>query len=100
MHLFKKNILRTFPQDAASQFAQMLAALDDREKVVACQLSNFAGETGSPIRKEYLGLTISTWVQQDLARCRMAGMVLEIANAKVALPQRYPARLAAPARMH
>src|ERR1019366_6888502 len=96
MCLFKENILSTFPQDTASQFAQVFVALDDSEKVVAGQLSNFTGETGTSIGKEYFGLSITAGVEQELAWCRMAGMVLEDADAEVALSQWYPASFAAP----
>jgi hypothetical protein len=62
-HLFKKNILCAFPQDAASHFSQMVSTIDKSEKVIACQLSNFAGEAGTSIGKEDLGLAIAAWIE-------------------------------------
>ena len=100
LEFFKENILSTFPEDTASDFAQMFATIDDGEKVVTCQLSDFAGKTGTSIGKEDLRLAIATGIEQYLAGGGMAGMVLEEADAEIAISKRDPACLTAPSSVN
>src|SRR5947207_688725 len=94
----EQDILRTLPEHHAPQVAQLLATLDDGQEVVARQLAKLAGKHCRAIREQQLSLAEAAGVPQHLARRRVAGVILE-ANAQRELAQRYPAGLAAPARV-
>src|SRR5919204_3803401 len=72
----KEDVLRTLPEHQSPQVLQLLVSLDNGEEVIACQLAHLAGEAGRPIRDEDLGFAEAARVEQDLARGRMAGVVL------------------------
>src|SRR5215218_5966308 len=64
--------------------------------MVASELSDDAGEARATVGEEDLGLRVAARVDQDLARGREAGVVLE-ADTHIEVPQGYPGRLPAPA---
>jgi hypothetical protein len=71
------DILRPLPQHHLTQRHQILVPLHDCEKMVARQLTHFAGELDAAIGEQDLGFGNPTRVQQELARRRITGVVLE-----------------------
>ncbi len=84
------------PEDEFSYFCQLFLPFDDSEEVVACQLSHFAGETGSAVGKENLGFAVAAGVEENLPRRGVAGVILE-ADVELEVAQRNPASFTAPA---
>src|SRR5690349_1100064 len=74
--LVNANVMRTLPQDAMTERTEFLPPLDDGREVVAGELASLACEHGWPVRKEKLHLAAPAGVKQDLARRRVAGVVL------------------------
>src|SRR6266852_5781340 len=66
--------------------------------MVASELADLAGEANAAIGDEDLGLADASRVDNDLAGCREARVVL-VVEAKIKIAERDPARLAAPAHM-
>src|SRR5713226_5232076 len=66
--------------------------------MVASELADLAGEANAAIGDEDLGLADAARVDNDLAGRREARVVL-VAEAKIKIAERDPARLAAPAHM-
>src|SRR5579862_7636721 len=77
----------------------MLLAFDDREEMVACELSHLARKAAAAVGQQYLGLAVAARIEQDVAHRRVAGVVLEV-HAQLELAERDPARFAAPAHMN
>src|SRR5690606_9188257 len=85
-------------KDKPAHLLQLLSALNDRQEMIARQLSHLAGEESSPIWEEDFSLAVTARIEQDLPRSRMAGVIFE-ADASSEVTQRHPGRLAAPARL-
>src|SRR4051812_24833811 len=92
------DVLRALPEGHLAQRAQVLVALDHREEVVPGQLADDAREQAAAVGQEDLGLAEAAGVEEDLARRRVARVVLE-ADAELELAERDPRRLAAPAHV-
>ena len=69
---------------------EVLVALDHGQEVVARELADDARERAAAVGQEDLGLAVAAGVEEDLARRRVAGVVLE-ANADVEVAERDPA---------
>src|SRR5258708_27369413 len=90
--------MRAFPENFFAEFAQVLAALSNRQEVIASDLTQFAGETGRAIGEEDLRLAIPTRIEQNLTGGRMAGVILKC-YAGLPVAQGNPGGFAAPARV-
>jgi hypothetical protein len=91
------DVLRAFPQHGAPELPQLLAALGDGDEVVAGELPDGAREQRPPVGEEDLGLAIAAGVEQDLAGCRVARVVLErgdVQDSRAAGSNGAPARVA------
>src|SRR5688572_15117686 len=97
--LFYDEVLRALPEREAADLGQMLVALDHGREVIARELADLAGEKARAIREEDLHLGDAAWIDEDLARGRMAGVVLEV-HSESLLAHRDPGGLAAPANVH
>src|ERR1700733_10007474 len=84
------DVLCAFPQHHLAQRDQVLAARFDRQEVVSGKLHHHAGELPRAVRQQDRGLAEAAGIQQDLARPRIARVVL-IAEAEFQLAERYPA---------
>src|SRR5579871_1813396 len=98
-HALEDDVLRAFPETGATQFAQVLVAGDDRQEVVAGQLTHLAGEARPAVGEENFGFAESAWIEEHLAGRGMAGVVLEV-DVELEVTQGNPARLAAPTRVN
>ena len=67
-------------------------------KVVAGELAHLAREMHAAIGEQDFGLADATGIEDDLARCRIAGVVL-VGDAEIEIAERHPDPLAAPADM-
>src|SRR5215211_3242586 len=83
------HVLGALPQHRPAQIAELLCALGDRQEMVPGQLSDDAGEAGSAVREQDLGLAEPARVEQDLAGRRVARVVLE-PEPGLEVPERYP----------
>src|SRR5215208_3351087 len=92
------HVQRALPEHGAPELAQLIAALGDREEVVARELSHLAGEQRAAVGEEDLRLAVAAGVEEDLARRGMARVVLE-AEPRAHVAERDPGRLAAPAHV-
>src|SRR6185312_2899227 len=90
------NRLRSLPEEAASELAQVLAAFDDRREVVAGERPRLAREADVPVREQDLGLADAARIEDELTRVRVARCVLR-ADADVEVAEGDPAALSAPA---
>src|SRR6266852_3054149 len=97
--MLKENILGTLPEHKLSHLAQLCSAIGNGEKVVASQLPNFASKAGAPIGEEDFCFTEAARIEQNLARSRMAGVILE-AKAQIEVTQRYPGSFSTPASVY
>jgi hypothetical protein len=86
------------PEHEPAEILQMLAAFDNGQEVVACELAQLARETCCTIGKQDLGFAQSAGVEQDISRRRIAGRILD-PYIQIEIPQRNPACLPAPARV-
>jgi hypothetical protein len=77
---------------------QLLNSRDNRQEVVAGELTDFAGDADAAIGEQDLGLADAAGVKEELARRRIARGIL-VAEAEVEIAERDPARLAAPSHM-
>src|SRR5439155_18887745 len=89
---------RALPQHHLAERAEMIEPVDDRQEMVAGELTDLAGETYRAIGEQNLGLADPAGMQDDLARRRITRSVF-ISEAEVERAERDPARLAAPAHM-
>src|ERR1700761_5744562 len=64
--------------------------------MIAGELANLAGEAYAAVGQQYLRFAETAWIEQHLAGCREARLVLG-GHAHVGLAQRNPNRLTAPA---
>jgi hypothetical protein len=85
------------PTAPCAQFAQVLAPFDHGQEVVARQLPQLAGETAGAVGQDDLGLAVAAGVEQDVARRRVAGGVLEAD--RLGRRARAPSRPAAPSSL-
>src|SRR5215216_1381974 len=92
------HVLRALPEHRPAELAQLVGSLGDREEVVARELADDAREARPAVRKQDLGLAVAARVEQDLARRRVAGVVLE-RQVGLEVAERDPRRLAAPAHV-
>src|SRR5215213_1398110 len=90
------DIQRALPQHGPAELPQLLAALGDRQEVVACELAHLAREQGAAVGEEDLRLAVAAGVEQDLAGRGVARVVLE-AQPGAHVAERDPGRLPAPA---
>src|SRR4029079_13554498 len=67
--------------------------------MIAGELSHLAGEPHAAIGEQDLSLADATGIKDDLTRRRIAGVVL-VSDAEVAIAERDPHRLPAPAHVH
>src|SRR5271154_6439030 len=98
--LFKleQDVLRALPQRHLPQCRQVLAALGDRQEMIAGELSDLAGKRHRAIGEQNFRFTDAARIKDNLARGRMARGIL-ITQAEIELAERYPAALAAPAHV-
>src|SRR5688572_25171827 len=75
--LVENNLLRALIQNFPPHFRQSLQSLDDREEVVAGQLSHPGREHHVPVGEDQLRLAVSAGVPEDLAGRRVTRVVLE-----------------------
>src|SRR5262249_54636321 len=94
--LFEADRLRALPEHERAELAELLAAADDRRKVVAGQHAGLARELGRPVREQDLRLADAAGIEEQLARCGVRGCVLG-ADADGELAEGDPAGLTAPA---
>src|SRR4029077_18092261 len=81
-----------------TELAEVLAALVDRGEMVAGELAHLACEHGRAVGKENLRFADPAWVEEELARRRVARVVL-VTDVEVEFAERDPGRLAAPPRL-
>src|SRR5260221_6373231 len=91
----ERDVLRAVPYNQLPERGELVDALVDRREVVAGQLPGLACEHGRTVRKEDLRLAYPTRIQEKLAGCGVAGVVL-IAEVELEVAKRYPGRLSAP----
>src|SRR5690606_17559154 len=90
--------LSALPEAHLAEIGKRFAPFDDRQEVVAGELSYFACEADAAIGEQDLSLTDAARINDDLARRRKARVVL-IIDAELRVAQGNPAALAAPADM-
>src|SRR5258707_13078438 len=96
--LGEADLLRALPQHQVAQLLQVFVAFDDGREVVAGELPHPAREQRRAVRKEDLGLAHAPGIEEQVARRRVAGVVL-VTDVEVELAKRDPGRLPAPARL-
>ncbi len=74
-------------------------AFDHGKKMIPCELTLFAGKTGTAIGKQEFSFTVSPRVQQNISTGRMARVVFKF-QAEVQIAQRNPNSLSTPAAMN
>src|ERR1700731_2868101 len=74
---------------------QLLAAFDDRQKVVARELADFAGETHIAVGQQNLSLADAAGIEDNLARRRIASVVL-VFQTEIELAEGNPAPFPTP----
>src|SRR6202030_1254427 len=93
---FENNVLGAVPQHVLAERTQLIAAFDHRQKMISGELADLAGEVHAAIGEQNLGLADAAGIEDDLARRRIAGVVLK-AQPEIELAERNPAAFAAPA---
>lgn len=63
----KDNILRALPQNQPTQIIQVLATLDDRQKMIAGKRADFGGKAGAAIDQQDLRFADAAWIEQHIA---------------------------------
>src|SRR6188508_2671321 len=89
------DLLRALPEHATPHLGQPLPALDDRREVIARERADPGAEAARSVRKEDLAFADLPGVDEELSRCRMAGVIL-IAHGRSPVAERDPGGLAAP----
>ena len=92
-------MLRPLPKDLLAQFGPILLTFGDCQEMISRKLPHLAGEVHAAICEQDLRLAESAGVENELARRRIAGRVLE-AHAEIGVAQGNPAAFAAPADMN
>jgi len=93
------DILGPLPQGELSQWRDVFQPGNDRAEMIAGELAHFAGEVHAAIGDQQLRLANAAWIQQDLPRRRIAGVIL-VRYPEIEVAERHPDRLAAPAHMY
>src|ERR1700679_2944205 len=96
---FKQNILGAVPQHQLAERTHLIAALDDRQKMISRELTDLAGETHIAIGEQDLGFAGAAGIENDLDGRRIAGVVL-VAQPKIEIAELEPAPFPAPAHMN
>src|SRR5690606_15299004 len=97
-YVLEDDILCAAPEAGFADFAQMLAAFDDAQKVIAGERPELAREGTRAVGEDDLGLAVAARIEQHVARRRMGRSVLET-EIHAFVAQRHPATLAAPAHV-
>src|ERR1700740_1192113 len=71
------NVLLTFQKRLAPEGVDVFETFGQREEVVARQRAGFRGEAHIAVGEQELGLAHPAGIEDDLAGCRVAGIVLE-----------------------
>src|ERR1700722_3870667 len=95
---FEQDILSAVPQHVFAERTYVLIALYDRQKMISRKLADFAGEMHPAIGQQDFGLADAARIENELARRRIAGVVL-VMQAEIELAEGDPAALAAPAHV-
>src|ERR671910_3299208 len=91
----EEYVLGALPEGHLAQGAEVLLALGDGQKVVACESAQLTRKYRARVGEEDLSLRVAAGIEQDLPRLRYARGILE-ANPEVVVAQGDPARLSAP----
>src|SRR5690242_5899986 len=92
------DILRALPERQLAECDQVLQPLRDRQEMIAGELADLAGERHRAVGQQNFGLADAARVDDDLARRRIAGVVL-VSETEIEVAQRNPAAFAAPAHV-
>src|SRR5262245_20690531 len=92
------DLLGAVPEHETAELLEGVPALHDREEVIAGQLADLAGEARAAVGEQDLRLADAAGIEEELAGGRVARVVL-VTEPEVALPERHPGGLAAPARL-
>src|ERR1700679_1288418 len=87
---FEQNILGAVPQHELAERTHLIAAFNDRQKMISRELTDLAGETHIAVGEQDLGFADAAGIEDDLTRRRIAGVVL-VAQPKIEIAKRDPA---------
>src|ERR1700727_2575624 len=74
---FEHDVLGAVPQHVLAERTQLIAAFDHGQKMTAGELADLAGKMHAAIGEQNLGLADAAGIEDDLARRRIAGVILE-----------------------
>jgi hypothetical protein len=97
--IFEFDILGAFPQHHLAERPEVFTTFDNGKEVIPGQLAHFTREVDAAVSQQDFGFGNAARVQQELARCRIAGVIFE-GETQVQITERDPAALAAPSDMN
>src|SRR5437899_5012532 len=98
LDFLEADLLCALPQHGLAERGQVLQPRGQGDEVVAGELTHLACEMHAAIGQQDFGLADAAGIENDLAGCGIAGVVL-VGDAEIEIAERHPDTLAAPADM-